>query len=79
MAISGRRDAKLDAIRAVLRRSGRPLTLRELHERVENRLKQVVGRARLYKLLGVIACTTREIVATGRGSERAYALGRGRK
>lgn len=73
----GKRDGKLDAIRAVLRRAGRPLTLPELHPRVENRMRQVVGRGRLYRLLGVIATTTGEIVATGRGGAAPVRIGAG--
>lgn len=71
----GKRDAKLDAIRAVLRRAGRPLTLNDMLPRVETRMRQIIGRGRLYNLLAQTAGTG-EITITGRGRERAYGLKR---
>lgn len=72
-----KRNVKLDAIRSVLRRAGRPLTLPELLPRVEDRMRQVVGRTRLYNLLAQTAATG-DIVITGRAATRTYALA-GRK
>lgn len=63
--------AKTAAIRAVLVRAGKPLTLDVLLPRLEVRLRQVIGRSRLYRLLSVMQCAG-QIATTGRGAARAY-------
>jgi hypothetical protein len=64
---------KADVIRAVLRDAPRPLTLRELLPKMEQRIRQVVGRKALYAQLGMMQ-TAGEIRAEGRGDDRRYSL-----
>lgn len=60
-----------DAIRRALRRGG--LTFYPLRARVEHQLRQIIGRARLYRLLAVMKVNG-EIVTQGRGETRVYSL-----
>ena len=63
---------KMNAIRAALR-GGKRLTLSQLQPQVENRIKQIFGRQKLYTLLSV-AKTAGEIESAGRGEARTYWL-----
>ena len=65
------RVTKSDAIRAALK--GRALTLRQLQPVVERRLKQIIGKAELYKLLSVMQ-NAGELESAGRGDWRFYCL-----
>ena len=53
------------------------MTLNDLLPRLETKLKLVIGRHRLYMLLAIMK-TEGEIVTTGRGDRRAYALAKRR-
>lgn len=63
---------KSAAIRAVLAAAKNPLTMEQLQPRVERRLQQVFGQARLYKLLGAMQAAG-DIVTAGWGAGRTYA------
>ncbi len=62
-----------DAIRAALRAAKRPLDIYELWQAVEEELRTVVGKGRLYAKLAVMQ-TLGEIVTTGRADTRRDAL-----
>lgn len=64
--------SKVAALRAALA-DGAELTLYELIERMEARLKQIVSKGRLYKQLGVMQVDG-EIYSKGRGDKRVYGL-----
>lgn len=64
---------KSDAIRAVLAKG--PRTLRQIQPGVERRLRQIVGRQKLYTLLSVMQ-NAGELVSTGRGEARTYGVKR---
>lgn len=55
---------KSAAIRAVIARRGRPMTLADLHPLVENKIKQIYGRQKLYTHLSVMQ-NDDEIVSAG--------------
>lgn len=59
------------AIRAVLTGAGKPLKLEELLPRMEQRMHQVIGRGRLYRLLSVMQ-TAGDIATSGKRDARAY-------
>lgn len=65
---------KSAAIRAVMKKAGRPLMLDDLIPLLEEKLRQVIGRARLYRLLSVMIANDGDIETAGRGRERTYAL-----
>jgi hypothetical protein len=65
-------DSRSSAIRAALKRG--PLDFATLHQAVEKRLQQVIGRARLRKHLSVIQATEGWLRGTGRGDTRRYEL-----
>lgn len=69
--------SKTDAIRQVLKPVWAP-TQEELQPKVEKRLKQIVGRQRLYALL-VQMQLAGEIGIVGRAAHRRYVLITGRK
>ena len=62
---------KSDAIRSALKKG--PLKLDQIQPKVENKLKQIFGRQKLYTLLSVMQ-DNGEIVSTGRGNDRTYGL-----
>lgn len=66
-----RKDTKTPAIRAILARRG--LKFYPLRARLENRLRQVIGRARLRALLAVMV-NRGELVPVGDGDNRAWWL-----
>lgn len=63
---------KRDAIRKALR-GQQALDIYAVRARVENTLKQVIGRADIYSQLGMMQ-TAGEIKVTGQGDERRYEL-----
>mgnify|MGYP001575743525 CR=1 FL=1 len=66
---------KVDAIRASLKAAGKPLTLYQLWPKVERRLRQVVGKHKLYVLLGIMKNDGEVVTGGGRGDDkRTYAL-----
>jgi hypothetical protein len=67
-------DSRSSAIRAALKAAGKPLDFATLHQAVEKRLQQVIGRARLRKHLSVIQATEGWLRGTGRGETRRYGL-----
>ncbi len=71
MKAADARTNKTAAICAVLAKSRRPITMEVLQPRVERKLKQVVGRQKLYTLLSVLKVNG-VIDTLGRGAERAY-------
>lgn len=66
-----RADSKTQGIRDLLTTAGRPLNLDELQQRLERKLKQIVGKAKLYTLLSVMIADG-ELASVGRGEERFY-------
>lgn len=62
---------KSEAIRALLRAAGRPLSIDELQPRLERKLRQIVGKQKLYTLLSVMQAA-RELASVGRGEQRFY-------
>jgi len=66
-----RADSKTQGIRDILASAGRPLKLDELQPRLERKLKQIVGRAKLYTLLSVMIAAG-ELDSVGRGEGRFY-------
>ena len=66
---------KTQPIRDILTAAGRPLNIDELQPRLENKLKQIIGRRKLYMLLAGMK-TTGEIETVGRGDDCFYALKR---
>jgi DNA-binding PadR family transcriptional regulator len=64
---------KTAAVRAALFKAGEPLLFEELQPRVEENLKQIVGRSNFYVLLCMMK-KDREVETTGRAKERKYAL-----
>ena len=64
---------KSAAIRAVLKAARRPIPFAEFHQRVEKELQQIIGRARLKRLVSVMSCTTDPQIEThGRAGTLAY-------
>jgi len=64
---------KTQAIRDILTAADRPLKLDELQPRLERKLKQVVGRQKLYTLLSVMQ-NDGEMESIGRAENRFYLL-----
>lgn len=67
---------KTEAVRRVLR-PGRAPTMEELRPKVEAKLKQIVGRQKLYMTL-VMMERAGDIGTVGRGKDRRYVLVTGR-
>lgn len=67
-------DNKTQAILTILRARG-PLTLDDLQPPLEKAIKQIYGRARLYKLLGLMKIA-KQIITAGRADARTYAVPR---
>lgn len=64
---------KTQAIRDILTAAGRPLKLDELQARLERKLKQVIGRQKLYTTLSVMQADG-EMESIGRAENRFYLL-----
>lgn len=64
---------KTQAIRDICLAAGRPLKLDELQARLERKLKQVIGRQKLYTLLSVMQ-SDGEMESIGRAENRFYLL-----
>lgn len=63
--------SKTQAIRDALVKAGRPMNQAQLQAAIERRLKQVVGKAKLYTLLSVMI-NAKELDSVGRGASRFY-------
>lgn len=68
-----RRIDKKSAVRSALIGEPTGILFEVVQRRVESTLQQVVGRVKLYVLLGMMK-TDREIKTTGRAENRAYKL-----
>ena len=66
-----RADSKTQGIRDLLAAAGRPLNIDELRERLERKLRQIIGKAKLYTLLSVMI-SDGELDSVGRGDARFY-------
>ena len=66
-----RADSKTQGIRDILTAAGRPLNIDELRERLERKLRQIIGKAKLYTLLSVMI-SDGELDSVGRGDYRFY-------
>ena len=64
---------KTQAVRDILTVAGRPLSLDELQQRVEHKLKQIVGKQTLYMLLASMK-KGGEIDTVGRADDCFYHL-----
>ena len=67
-------DSRSQAIRSALKAAGKPLDFATLHQAVEKRLQQIIGRARLRRHLSVIQSTEGWLRGTGRGETRRYEI-----
>lgn len=63
--------SKTQAIRDLLTAAARPLGIHELQPRLERRLKQIVGKEKLYTLLSLMI-NAGELDSVGRGKSRFY-------
>lgn len=68
---------KTQKIRDVLNSAGHPLTIDQLQPRLERKLKQIIGRQKLYTLLSVMQHAG-ELISMGRGDDRFYMLKKGK-
>ena len=66
-----RADSKTQGIRDLLTAAGRPLKIDEVQPRLEKKLRQIVGKAKLYNLLSVMMADG-ELDSVGRGQSRFY-------
>lgn len=64
---------KTQAIRDILTAAGRPMKLDELQPRLERKLKQIVGKQKLYTLLSVMQ-NDGELESVGRAENRFYLI-----
>ena len=62
---------KTQAIRDELTKAARPLAMHELQPRLERRLKQIIGKEKLYTLLSIMI-NGGELDSVGRGRTRFY-------
>lgn len=70
---------KTQCIRDILTAAGHPLSLDQIQTRLERKLKQIIGRQKLYTLLSVMQADG-EILSMGRADNRYYMLaGKGGK
>lgn len=64
-------DGKTQAVRDALVEAGRPMNLYELMAALERKMRQVIGKAKLYQLLaGMIAAD--ELDSVGRGDDHRF-------
>lgn len=59
---------KTQAVRDILLKTGRPMKISELQPAIERKLKQVVGKAKLYQLLATMIKDD-ELDSVGRGDD----------
>lgn len=64
---------KTQAIRDALTKAGRPMSLDEIRNAVETRMKQIINKQKLYTLLSVMQ-VDKELGTVGRGEDRFYHL-----
>jgi len=63
--------SKTQAVRDLLTAAARPLAISELQPRMERKLKQIVGKEKLYTLLSMMI-NAGELATVGRGKSRFY-------